>query len=69
MVHLLLNYRQKLKSAKHVVKAVKRWTTETKLELQACFDCTDWSGFEAAAMDLDKVTNTVTSYTSFREDV
>lgn len=28
---------------------------EAKLELQACFDCTDWSVFEAAATDLDKL--------------
>ncbi|KAI3372314.1 hypothetical protein L3Q82_022811 [Scortum barcoo] len=35
LVHLILTYRQKLKSAKPVVKTVTRWTTEAKLELQA----------------------------------
>ena len=69
MVHLLPNYKQKLKTATPVVRTVKRWTTESKLELQACFDCTDWSVFEAAATDLDELTDTVTSYTSFCEDM
>ncbi|KAG7458317.1 RNA-directed DNA polymerase from transposon BS, partial [Solea senegalensis] len=61
--------RQKFKSAKPVVKTVKRWTTESKLELQACFDCTDWSVFVAAATDLDELTDTVTCYTRFCEDM
>lgn len=39
------------------------------MQLQACFDCTDWSVFEAAASDLDELTDTVTSYISFCEDM
>ncbi|KAI3356004.1 hypothetical protein L3Q82_017277 [Scortum barcoo] len=39
LVHLIPTYRQKLKSAEPVVKTVRRWTTDAKLELQACFDC------------------------------
>ncbi len=68
-VHLILTHRQKLKSVKPVVKIVKRWTDETKLELQACFDCTDWSVFEAGATDLDDLTDTLTPYISFCEDM
>ncbi len=60
---------QKLKSAKPVVKTVKRWTNETEWVLQACLDLTDWSVFEAAANDLDELTETVTSYISFYEDM
>ncbi len=37
--------------------------------LQACFDCTDWSVFEAAATDLDELTDSITSYISFCEDI
>ncbi len=37
--------------------------------LQACFDLTDWAVFEAAATDLDELTETVTSYISFCEDM
>ncbi|KAM3850747.1 cytidine and dCMP deaminase domain-containing protein 1 [Diretmus argenteus] len=59
LVHLIPTYRQKLKTAKPVVKTVKRWTPEAKQELQACFDCTDWSVFEAANDNLDDLTDTV----------
>ncbi|XDV31566.1 hypothetical protein PO909_002557, partial [Leuciscus waleckii] len=69
LVHLLPTYKQKLKSAKPVVRTVERWTSETELVLQACFDCADWSVFEAAANDLDELTDTVTSYISFCEDM
>ncbi len=33
------------------------------------FRLTDWSVFEAAATDLDELTETVTSYISFCEDM
>ncbi|KAK3572430.1 hypothetical protein QTP86_032650 [Hemibagrus guttatus] len=69
LVHLLPTYRPKLKSAKPVVRTVKRWTSETEQDLQACFECTDWSIFEAGATDLDELTETVTSYISFYEDM
>ena len=68
LVHLIPTYRQKLKSAKPVLRTVKRWTNEAEQDLQACFDCTDWTVFEAAATDLDELTDTVTSYISFCED-
>ncbi len=45
LVHLIPTYRQKLKSAKPVVKTVKRWTNKTEQVLQACLDLTDWSVF------------------------
>ncbi len=67
LVHLIPTYRQKLKSAKPVVKTVKRWTNETERVLQACLDLTDWSAFEAAATNLDELTETVTSYISYCE--
>ncbi|KAK3574559.1 hypothetical protein QTP86_010173 [Hemibagrus guttatus] len=69
LVHLLPTYRPKLKSAKPVVRTVKRWTSEKEQNLQACFECTDWSIFEAGATDLDELTETVTSYISFCEDM
>ncbi|XDV52129.1 hypothetical protein PO909_020893 [Leuciscus waleckii] len=74
LVHLLPTYRQKLKTAKPVIRTVKRWTNDTEQVLQACFECTDWSVFEAAASDLaasdlDELTETVTSYISFCEDL
>ncbi len=38
---------------------------ETEWVLQPCLELTDWRGFEAAANDLDELTETVTSYISF----
>ncbi len=69
LVHLIPTYRQKLKSAKPALRTVKRWTNEAEQDLKACFDLTDWTVFEAAATDLDELTETVTSYISFCEDV
>ncbi len=44
-------------------------TNEAEQDLKACFDLTDWSVFEATATDLDELTETVTSYISFCEDI
>ncbi len=65
--HLISTYRQKLKSAKPVLRTVKRWTNETEQVLQACFDLTNWTVFEAATTYLDELTETVTLYISFCE--
>jgi len=40
LVHLIPTYRQKLKSAKPVIRTVKRWTNEAEQDLKACFDLT-----------------------------
>ncbi len=69
LVHLIPTYRPNLKSTKPVLKTVKRWTNEAERDFQACFHLTDWSVFEAAATDLDLLTETVTSYISFCEDM
>ncbi len=69
LVHLIPTYRQKLKSAKPVLRTVKRWTNEAERDLHACFHLTDWTVFEAAATNLDELTETVTSYISFCEDM
>lgn len=68
LIHLIPSWRQKFKSAKPVVKTVKR-TDESRQKLQACFDCTDWSVVEAAATDIHGPCDTVTSYISFSEDL
>ncbi len=69
LVHLIPTYRQQFKSSKPVLRTVKRWTNEAEQDLKACFDLTDWSVFEATATDLDELTETVTSYISFCEDI
>ncbi len=62
LVNLIPTNRQKFKSA-------IRWTTEAEQDLKACFDFTDWTVFEAAANNLDELTETVTYYISFCEDM
>ncbi len=69
LVHLIPTYRQTFKSAKPVLRAVKTWTNEAEQDLKACFDLTDLSVFEAAANDLDELTETVTSYIPFCEEM
>lgn len=69
LVHLIPTYRQKLKSAKPILRTVKRWTNEAEWDLQTCFSLTDWTVFEAAANNLEELTETVTSYISFCEDM
>ncbi len=69
LVHLIPIYRQKLKSAKHVLRTVKRWTNEAEQDLKVCFDLTDWTVFEATANDLDELTETLTSCIRFCEDM
>ncbi|KAM9828289.1 uncharacterized protein ACBT44_021787 isoform 2-T2 [Syngnathus typhle] len=69
LVHLIPAYRQKLKTSKPVVRTVRKWTVESRQDLQACFDCIDWGVFEAATSDLHELTDTVTSYVSFCEDL
>ncbi len=41
LVHIIPTYRQKLKSAKAVLRTVKRWSNEAELDLQASFHLTD----------------------------
>ncbi len=69
LVHLLPAYRQKLKSSKPILRTVKRCRSCSASAVQACFKLTDWSVFEATAADLDELTDTVTSYISFCEDM
>ncbi len=69
LVQLIPTYRQKLKSAKPVLRTVKRWTNEAEQDLKACFDLTDRTVFEAAANNLDELTETVTSCIGFCEDM
>uniref|UniRef100_A0A1A8C8J6 Alkylated DNA repair protein AlkB homologue 8 N-terminal domain-containing protein n=1 Tax=Nothobranchius kadleci TaxID=1051664 RepID=A0A1A8C8J6_NOTKA len=67
LIHLIPTY--KLKSVKPAIRTVRKWTNEAKEELQDCFDCTDWRVFADATGDLNELTDTVTSYITFCEEV
>ncbi|XP_068129566.1 zinc finger protein 420-like [Hyperolius riggenbachi] len=65
-IHLIPTYRRLLETSKPIVKTSKKWTEDAKLELQACFETTDWSALEAPT--LDEWAENVTSYISFCEE-
>ncbi|XP_061148798.1 uncharacterized protein LOC133163169 [Syngnathus typhle] len=69
LVHLIPAHRQKLKTSKPVVSTVRKCSVESRQDLQACFDCTDWGVFDAATSDLHELTDTDTSYISFCEEL
>lgn len=55
-------------TSKPVTRTVGSWTNESRLDLQAYSDCTDWSVTEVAAIDLNALVDSVTSYIGFCED-
>jgi len=49
------------------MRTVKRWTNEGDCGIhKPCFNGTDWSVFEAAAFDMDELTEIVTASVSVR---
>ena len=46
MVYLVPSYRQRLKTVKPVTRTVKIWNSVSRDALRACFECTDWQGFQ-----------------------
>ena len=65
---LLPAYRQKLKTEKPQVKTVKKWTPESLMSLQGCFECTNWEVFKDSCNSFDEYVDTVSSYISFCEE-
>ena len=48
---------------------VRNWTEVSRLELQACFDCTEWRIFEAGATNPYELPDTMKLHVSFCEDM
>jgi hypothetical protein len=67
-IQLVPAYKQKIKSTKPVTKCVKSWTEDAVLELQGCFDCTNWDIFETTSTNLEEMTDVVTDYINFCVD-
>ncbi|XP_073426005.1 uncharacterized protein [Dendrobates tinctorius] len=68
LIHLIPAYRQRLKTSKPTVYTKKTWSEEAKLQLQACFECTDWEVFQETCSGLDEWVDAVSSYIRFCED-
>ncbi len=68
-VHLIPVYRTALRRGKVVTKRVKNWTEDSSLTLLGCLDCTDWNVFVDSSRDIDELTDVVSSWVSYCEDV
>lgn len=67
--HLIPVYRITQREGKVVSKQVKNWTENSSLTLQGCMDCTDWNVFVDSSSDLDELTDFVSSWVSYCEDI
>ena len=69
LVLLLPKYRPIVQRLKPRVINVKQWSPEVDDRLQDCFNNTDWSVFIDSSSDIDELTETVSSYIKFCEDL
>ena len=69
MIYLVPKYRQKIKSKKPVVRAVKSIDSESIQNLQNCLDNTDWCAIRSVCTDTHEFAHMVTSYVKFCQDM
>lgn len=69
VVHLIPLYKSVLKKTKPERRSVPVWSAESINCIQDCFSCTDWDVFTDACADLDELTETVSAYIMFCEDL
>ena len=68
LIHLLPEYRQKLKRHKPIIKTTKKWTNDNIETLRGCFECTDWDVF-FGNNTIDEATEAVSNYIKFCENL
>ncbi|XDV19566.1 hypothetical protein PO909_025015 [Leuciscus waleckii] len=69
VVYLVPMYKSVLKRHKVERRMVPVWTENSVHCLQDCFSVTDWDVFKNACPDLDELTETVSAYISFCEEM
>ena len=69
MVMMIPTYTQRAKSTKPETTQITQWTQCAVETLQDCFECTDWNVFRDVWSDIHEVTDTVTSYIQFCEEI
>ncbi len=69
VVYLVPTYKSVLKETKPERRLVPVWSSEAAEHLKDCFFCTDWDLFKESCSDLDDLTETVTGYINFCEDM
>ena len=50
-------------------RKMKLWLQETTLKLQGCLDCTVWEDFIETSRDINELTDEVSSWVSYCEDI
>ena len=68
-VHLVPTYQSTLTRGNIKLRVVLVWTEDSTLELKDCFECTEWDLLKDSCSDLDDLTDTVSSYISFCENM
>ena len=66
-VYLFPSYKPVLK--RHKPRLVPVWTEESIGRLQDCYDCTDWGLFEKSCETVDEITEKVSDYVKFCEEL
>lgn len=69
VVYLVPLYKSVLKKTKPERHLVPVWSEESIKCLQDCFSCTDWDVFINVCADLDELTETMSAYITFCEDL
>ncbi len=61
-------YKPVLQRARPVIRSFQRWTDDNILQLQDCFDRTEWDIFKTSCVDSDELADVVSSYIHFCEE-
>ena len=69
MIHMTPVYKRKLKTCPPSEKSITSQTENTFDMLNACFDTTDWHIFSENAVNINDLTEVVTDYIKFNEEI
>ncbi len=69
VVYLVPLYKSVLKKINPECRLVPVWSEQSINSLQDCFSCRNWDMFINACVDMEKLTETVSAYVTFCEDL
>lgn len=69
VIHLLPKYKAMVKRVKPVTRQIQVWSDRCKKQLRDCFEDTIWDIFFQSCQDVDELTDGITSYVKFCENV
>lgn len=68
-VYLVPSYRTCLQRGKVTTRNIKVWSEEATLTLQGCLESTDWEVFTESSRDIHELTDVVSSWVTYCEDI